>query len=147
MSRTLPRAAGRIPGKVGCCMTLIVDADDTGRFSRRMRRILAQSKENAKRVGGGFWCKSYLRFGTALRGWFFVVRRQLRRAFCLVLVVDIAAERFLACGRPARFAHSARNDGNACIECDRFESDVVRRRVLLRRGAWGRALLRLPSVR
>jgi hypothetical protein len=64
-------------------MTLIVDADDTGRFSRRMRRILAQSKENAKRVGGGFWCKTYLRFGTALRGWFFVVRRQLRRAFLL----------------------------------------------------------------
>src|SRR5206468_10899537 len=59
MSRTFPRAAGAIPGKLVSRMTLIAGADDTERFSRRMRRILAQRLANSKRMSGGFLCKTF----------------------------------------------------------------------------------------
>src|SRR6266403_2227927 len=59
MSRTFLRAAGAIPGKLVSRMTLIAVADDTERFSRRMRRILAQRVANSKRMSGGFLCKTF----------------------------------------------------------------------------------------
>src|SRR5437667_4491446 len=59
MSRTFPRAAGGMPGKLVSRMTLIAAADDTERFSRRMRRILAQRLANSKRMSGGFLCKTF----------------------------------------------------------------------------------------
>src|SRR5438309_2817118 len=59
MSRTFPRAAGAIPGKLVSRMTLIAAEDDTERFSRRMRRILAQRLANSKRMSGGFLCKTF----------------------------------------------------------------------------------------
>src|SRR5437868_11157752 len=45
MSRTFPRAAGAIPAKLVSRMTLIAAADDTERFSRRMRNSSAASCE------------------------------------------------------------------------------------------------------
>src|SRR5258708_35519293 len=59
MSRTLPRAAGVIPGKLVSLTTLITGADDTECFSRRMKRILAQRIGNAKSLRGGFRCKTF----------------------------------------------------------------------------------------
>src|SRR6266403_2006868 len=67
MSRTFLRAAGAIPGKLVSRMTLIAAADDTERFSRRMRRILAQRLANSKRMSGGFLCKTFCHRFTANR--------------------------------------------------------------------------------
>src|SRR5438128_9314006 len=67
MSRTFPRTAGGIPGKLVSRMTLIAAADDTERFSRRMRRILAQRLANSKRMSGGFLCKTFCRRFAAKR--------------------------------------------------------------------------------
>src|SRR4029077_10221394 len=59
MSRTFPRAAGAIPGKLVSRMTLIAAADDTERFSRRMRRILAPRLGDSERMSCGFLCKTF----------------------------------------------------------------------------------------
>src|ERR1700745_3585833 len=53
MSRTLPRAAGGMPGKLVSLMTLIAGADDTERSSRRMRED--SSAENCERQVTGWW--------------------------------------------------------------------------------------------
>jgi hypothetical protein len=48
-------------------MMLIAGADDTECFSRRMKRILAQRIGNAKPVGGGFRCKTFLQSDAAVK--------------------------------------------------------------------------------
>src|SRR5258708_34889524 len=53
MSRTLPRAAGAIPGKLVSLITVIAAAEDTERFSRRMRED--SSAESCERQAVGRW--------------------------------------------------------------------------------------------
>src|SRR5216683_1200301 len=53
MSRTLPRAAGAIPGKLVSLITVIAAVEDTERFSRRTRED--SSAESCERQAVGRW--------------------------------------------------------------------------------------------
>src|SRR6266481_1033607 len=93
MSRTFPRAAGTIPGKLVSRMTLIAGAEDTECFSRRMSEdSSAQSCERQVIVR---WISVQN---------FFRMLRQCRKHFAITIVArdrrllagGAAAERFLA---------------------------------------------------
>src|SRR6266851_3016442 len=101
MSRTLPRAAGAIPGKLVSLITVIAAAEDTERFSRRMSED--SSAESCERQAVGRWI--------LVQNFFANVAKQEARC----TVANVATDRSLLSRRRReipRFAclRQARND-------------------------------------
>src|SRR6266853_3367931 len=104
MSRTLPRAAGAIPGKLVSLITVIAAVEDTERFSRRMRED--SSAESCERQAVGRWI--------LVQNFFANDGGRSLRAH------DYGSGSLIACSRRRRreIPHCARNDSSRYTEID-----------------------------